>query len=126
MKKELIAAALLASLLAGALVNVRALDRISDSIERLIDEVERGADIGAWDAAERAAESAVSFWESRGAYTHIVLRHSITEDVSDKLADLVTSVYSRESGLSAGAAKSARARVKSMKDIEHISMGSIF
>jgi hypothetical protein len=126
MKKELVAAILLAALFAGALVNVKALDALSGDIELLIDEAERNADIGSWDAAERAAEDAVSLWESRSGYTHIVLRHSITEDVSDKLSELVKSVYSHEQGPSAGAAKAARSRMKSMTEIEHVSMGSVF
>ncbi|MDR1299595.1 MAG: DUF4363 family protein [Oscillospiraceae bacterium] len=126
MKKELVAAILLAALFVGALFNVKALDALSGDIELLIDEAERSAGIEAWDAAERAAEDAVSLWESRSGYTHIVLRHSITEDVSDKLSELVKSVYSHEPGPSAGAAKAARSRMESMSEIEHISMGSIF
>ncbi|MDR1589533.1 MAG: DUF4363 family protein [Oscillospiraceae bacterium] len=126
MIKEFLAAALLAALFIGAVANIRALDSLRVSIVLMIDEAEHAAGADDPDAAARAAEDAARLWENSDAYTHIVLRHSVIEDVSDKLGELAKAAYAGNSGEVIGAAKNARSRMESVVEIERVKMGSIF
>ncbi|MDR2357997.1 MAG: DUF4363 family protein [Oscillospiraceae bacterium] len=126
MKKELFAAILLAALFFGALVNIRVLDSLGESITAIVDDAERAARSHDLDGAAQAAEDATRLWESRSGYTHLVLRHSVIEDVSDKLGDLAKAAYAGNPGETVGAAKAARSRIESMASIERVRAGSIF
>jgi hypothetical protein len=126
MKKELMAALLLAGLFVCSLVNIGALDALSEQMTLSINQVERDASSERWDEAAASARNTVRLWESRSGYTHIVLRHSVIEDMSDKLSELTKAVYARSPGDVAGAAEAARARMNSIVTIEHIRPGSVF
>jgi hypothetical protein len=126
LKKEPLAGALLAALFIGSLINISELNRLGAAISSKIDDAAYLARSGDWDGATAAASAAAAAWEDSGVYTHIVLRHTVIEDVSDKLWDLAKAVYSRSPGETAGAAMSARARVESTVSIERVRLGSIF
>ena len=126
MKKELIAALLLAALFAAALLNIRAVDRLTADV---IEDVESAADramAGDAAAAARFAESAAEKWEDSDGYTHVVLRHAEIDAVADAIYELLLTTRSGSAESVAAAAEKAAYHLRSIAGIERITPGSIF
>jgi len=126
MKKEIIAFAALLLVFSAALFNIHMLRQLSGEVIALIEEAEGFVQGDDWGAARKRAVSAAEIWEGRHPYTHIVLRQTEIESVTNVLNDLIKEIYAEESGAALGAMRAAARRMKSVVSIERITLGNIF
>jgi hypothetical protein len=126
MKKELAIAALLIAMIAASALNIRALNRLTESVAVTADSALLCAESGDWDGARRLAQSAADEWDKSERYTHVVLRHSEIQAVDDAISELVTQTYCEDRGGTLGAARALSICVRRVAAIERVRPGSVF
>ena len=126
MKKELSALFVLVLIFAATLLNIHCLNRLSGEIVTLIEQSDRYISQQDWKNAQAAAERAHEKWESRGAYIHMVIRHSEIEAVVNTLNALTKEIYSEDVGAARGAARAAAERMASVSSVERLKLRNIF
>ncbi len=126
MKKEIAAALLLLLLFAGTLVNIRVNDGLIAELEDTVDRAYIAAQNGDWDSAKKGVEAACRRWESLDGYTHVFIRHSEIGTTTDALYSMLSSVCAEDIGDLRGSYGLLRAQLRSLSEMEHISIGSIF
>ena len=126
MKKEIFALALLLALFALSLWNSHNLDILTGEISELVRQSGSLAEKGDWESAADKAHEAVAMWDEHSSYTHIVLRHSDIDSISDDFYELKSSIFQQEPGVSAGNAEMVIAHLNSISSIEKLRLGSIF
>ena len=126
MRKELVAALLLAAFFAAVLLNIRAVNRLTADVITDVESATDRAMAGDTEAAARFAESAAEKWEDCGGYTHVVLRHAEIDAVADAIYELLLATRSGSPESVAAAAEKAAYHLRSIADIERIMPGSIF
>ena len=112
MKKEIIACALLLTLAAGCICNIRYLNRLCTQLD----------DAAAQAEAYCAAHDTDSVAEG---YAHCMLPHESTDAVTEGFCQAVRAL---ESGAPSAAADIAllRLRIRSLADGERVSLGNVF
>ena len=126
MKKELFALLVLVLIFAASLINIHCLNRLSGEIAALIEQSDGYIRREDWKNAQIAAAKAHEKWESRGAYIHMVIRHSEIESVANTLSALIKEIYSEEKGAARGAARAAAERMASISSVERLRLRNIF
>ena len=126
MKKELFAFTVLVLIFAASLLNIHYLNRLSGEIITLIEEADGYISQEDWKNAQATAAKAHEKWESRGAYIHIVIRHSEIESVVNALSALIKEIYSEDEGAARGAARAAAERMASVSSVERLRLRNIF
>lgn len=126
MRKEVLAGVVLALMMAAAVLNVRALDSLTEEIVGYIALAEASAADGEWENAEKHVSAAIEVWTSRATYTHIVLRHTDIEAADEQLYSLLKDVYMQDKAAVKGSALEATERINSILSIERIKIGSVF
>ena len=127
MKRELVALSLLVLLCVGAGLNVRALDTLTGELLSALTLSETQACSGDYAAARETLERALERWLSADGYTHIFLRHSEIDAVSDSFYDLRSALEAGEGegeGLRSLYEK-LQYHLDSIDRIEHLSLKSI-
>lgn len=81
MKRLWIAAALLAALLAGTLINAWYVQSLCDSLTRRLEDAQQLARESQWDRAETLTLQVYQDWQQHHFYLHSVLRHSDTDQI---------------------------------------------
>ena len=76
MKKELIAAVLLAVIFAGVMLNIRASEKIVSSLMSEVDAAYAQLKSGDSKSAAETLDKAIEHWLTLDGYTHIFIRHS--------------------------------------------------
>jgi len=125
-KKELLAAGLLAAMLIAAFVNIHYICRLTGEVADLSALAEDAAVCGDWEGAARYAQRAIDRWSAADSYTHIVLRHGEIDAVSDALYDLLAETCAESSGSAEAAAQRAAYHLNSIAGMERIRFGSLF
>ena len=125
MTKELIAAALLALIILGAWLNLLYLDELVSAVEEGISLSMASYRAGNTQEAHDALLNALALWLNADGYTHIFIRHSEIDAISDAFYDL------SEAMLSGGEETDAVFQrllyhLDSMAGIEHLSLRSVF
>ena len=106
MKKEIFSISLLAVMLITAFINIWCINKLTDEMTVLITESADAAKAENWTRAEECAELAEKTWYEKDGYTHIVLRHSEIDTVSDALYEFLSYIYERDAlGTASGAKK---------------------
>jgi len=126
MKKEIIALIVLVLVFSASLLNIHFLTRLTGEITTLIEEVNEFIREEDWVSARSRAEKASEKWEKSHPYTHMVLRQTELESVTNILDNLIKEIYAEESGAAKGMARAAIARMRSVASIERITFGNIF
>ncbi|MGM9521272.1 MAG: DUF4363 family protein [Oscillospiraceae bacterium] len=126
MKKEIFAAALLAVILALSLINTHYLSSITTEISGLVEKACAEAESDNWDMSEKYAMRAMDIWHGSDGYTHIVLRHSDIDSMTDDFYELMDHIYEQELGGVKSSSGLVIAHLESMRDMERIRLGSIF
>ena len=90
--KEIAAAVLLSVMILAAAVNVACINRLCSEISELVSKAADAARMNDWDSAERFSDSAMTLWERKDRYTHVVLRHSEIDILSDALFDYYAAI----------------------------------
>ena len=106
MKKEIIACALLLTLAAGCVCNIRCAAHDTDS-------------------AAEALRTAAERWHAAEGYAHCMLPHESTDAVTEGFCQAVRAL---ESGAPSAAADIAllRLRIRSLADGERVALGNVF
>ena len=81
MKRLWIAALLLAVLFGATLCNNLYLRGFTGALNALLEQAEARAETGDWEEAHVLTEQALTQWQSRDSYLHILLRHSDTDQI---------------------------------------------
>lgn len=126
MKKELFSVCLLITMLTAALINIHCIKSIANEISSDVTESLYAAENGDWYMAQKLAEQAAATWKSCAGYTHVVLRHSEIDTVSDTLYDFMAYVYDHNVKSSATAAGKVKYHLSSIYQMEQVRFGSIF
>lgn len=126
MKKETFAVLLLALLLGLSILNAWALDKITGRLIGTMDACRSSIDAENWDDAAKQAETALDYWGKKGAYTHIVLRHSEIDALTENFYRLLERIYSRDGAAASCEARLTMEALESMSSIEKLRPGSIF
>ena len=125
MTKELIAAALLALIILGSWLNLLCLDRLVSAVEDSLSQSMTSYRSGSTREAHDALLNALALWLNADGYTHIFIRHSEIDAISDAFYELSEAMLSGGEETDAVYAR-LLCRLDSMADIEHPSLRSIF
>ena len=126
MKKEIIAVILLALVFAGALINIKYDDQMIYDLEAEVKTAMESTRNGDFDNAKSQLDTAAEHWLSLDGYTHIFIRHSEIDSVTDAFFNLRSAIYEEEAGNCEGAYGQLMAHLESIRTMEHIRFGSIF
>ena len=125
MKRELVALSLLVLLCVGAGLNVRALDTLTGELLSALTLSETQACSGDYAAARETLDRALERWLSADGYTHIFLRHSEIDAVSDSFYDLRSELEAGEGEGLRSLYEKLQYHLDSIDRIEHLSLKSI-
>lgn len=126
MRREIFAGVLLLLILAGSIMNSKYAGGQIDDLLETLDESKQLAEIGSYAEAEELVASALEHWESLSVYTHIMIRHSSVDDVTNCLYDLMSFLGSADGGALRGAYSKAESCLKGIMEIERVTLQSVF
>ena len=126
MKKEIFAFALLAAMIIAALINIGGIVKLTDRLTYMVSKSAEYAAAEDWDKAEYYAAQAIKEWNDNDSYTHIVLRHSEIDTLSDALFEFMSDVYEKNKEASEGSSAKVLYHIESLSQMERIRFGSVF
>ena len=126
MKKEILSVCMILVMLLASLLNIRYLKNLTDEMSRLVEESVQATETEDWELAEVCAEQAKNRWNSIDGYTHVVLRHSEIDTVSDALYEFVSGVYDRNQAEAKVCAEKVIYHLDSIYKMEQVRFGSVF
>ena len=98
MKRLWIAALLLAVLFGATLCNNLYLRGFTGALNTLLEQAEARAEPGDWEEAHVLTEQALTQWQSRDSYLHILLRHSDTDQIYTGFQEVLEFLTCQEAG----------------------------
>lgn len=125
MRREYTAMIILALLMLGAWLNLRHMDSLTERIEAKLELSQKAAEQGSMDISEKALLDALDMWLGADGYTHIFIRHSEIDAISDSFYDLYDALLSGETDALAPAYEKLIYHLESVNDIEHLSLRSL-
>lgn len=125
MRREYTAMIILALLMLGAWLNLRHMDSLTDRIEAKLELSQKAAEQGSMDISEKALLDALDMWLGADGYTHIFIRHSEIDAISDSFYELYDALRSGETDALAPAYEKVIYHLESVNDIEHLSLRSL-
>ena len=125
MKKEVIAGAVLALLIALSAWNIYSIDALTDSIGDSLRMSQALADIGDFDSAKTELDKGLRLWLNADGYTHIFLRHPEIDSTADAFYDLQQVLMQEDITACAAAYSKLKYHLASIDPMEHLSLGSI-
>ncbi len=125
MRREYTAMIILAILMLGAWLNLRHMDSLTERIEAKLELSQKAAEQGSMDISEKALLDALDMWLSADGYTHIFIRHSEIDAISDSFYELYDALLSGETDALAPAYEKLIYHLESVNDIEHLSLRSL-
>lgn len=125
MKKEVIAGAVLALLIALSAWNIYSIDALTDGIGDSLRMSQALADIGDFDSAKIELDKGLRLWLNADDYTHIFLRHPEIDSTTDAFYELQELLLDGGGDGCAAAYDKLRYHLESIRSMEHISIGSV-
>lgn len=125
MRREYTAMIILALLMLGAWLNLRHMDSLTERIEAKLELSQKAAEQGSMDISEKALLDALDMWLGADGYTHIFIRHSEIDAISDSFYELYDALLSGETDALAPAYEKLIYHLESVNDIEHLSLRSL-
>ena len=126
MKKEIVAAVLLAVLFAGVIINIRVSENIVLSLSEEVDaaylSLKRGNDA----EASQQLDKAIVHWLTLDGYTHIFIRHSEINSTTEAFFQFKSDVSSGDADAAEGSYGLLKETLNSLMAMEQVSLGSIF
>ena len=101
MKRLWIAALLLAVLFGATLCNNLYLRGFTGALNALLEQAEARAETGDWEEARVLTEQALTQWQSRDIYLHILLRHSDTDQIYTDFQEVLEFLTCQDSAANA-------------------------
>lgn len=126
MKKELIAAVLLAVIFAGVMLNIRASERIVSSLMSEVDAAYAQLKGGDNESAVKTIDRAIEHWLTLDGYTHIFIRHSEINSTTEAFFQFRSDIGSGDADAAEGSYGLLSETLRSIMTMEQISLGSIF
>ena len=126
MRKEIVAFTLLILILAGNLWNQRRLDKLTAGLLSLTESAYSAAETRDWSEAARDAEAAEKRWLEEDRYTHIFIRHTDIDALTEAFCDFRGAVAGQESGELLASYLRLEALLTSLRGMEKLSIGSVF
>ena len=126
MKKAAAAALILTLLGTGAFFNVRHLDSLTQHLVCQIEASRVLCEAGDALAARESLQNALDDWNQSENYTHIVLRHSEVDAVSEDFYDLCSCLDGGDTDSAPGLYDKLTARLLSITAMEHLTWKSVF
>lgn len=124
MKRETVAVILLLLIFGGALVNICVNDRMVLDLESEVKQAYKSAQNGDSEKAMSQLSAAEEHWLSLDGYTHIFIRHSEIDSLTDAFFDFYSSLNEEPSSIE-GAYNRLMAHLESIRTMEHLRFGSI-
>ena len=125
MRREYTAMIILAILMLGAWLNLRHMDSLTERIEAKLELSQKAAGQGSMDISEKVLLDALDMWLGADGYTHIFIRHSEIDAISDSFYDLYDALLSGETDALTPAYEKLIYHLESVNDIEHLSLRSL-
>lgn len=125
MRREYTAMIILALLMLGAWLNLRHMDSLTERIEAKLELSQKAAEQGSMDISEKALLDALDMWLGADGYTHIFIRHSEIDAISDSFYELYDALLSGETDALTPAYEKLIYHLESVNDIEHLSLRSL-
>ena len=125
MRREYTAMIILAILMLGAWLNLRHMDSLTERIEAKLELSQKAAEQGSMDISEKALLDALDMWLGADGYTHIFIRHSEIDAISDSFYELYDVLLRGETDALAPAYEKLIYHLESVNDIEHLSLRSL-
>lgn len=125
MRRECTAMIILTLLMLGAWLNLRHMDSLTERIEAKLELSQKAAEQGSMDISEKALLDALDMWLGADGYTHIFIRHSEIDAISDSFYELYDALLSGETDALAPAYEKLIYHLESVNDIEHLSLRSL-
>lgn len=126
MKRELFALLLLALLIAGAFLNIRHIDSLTQSVSACLDRSEKYAGEGDFDGALAAFESGLSLWHSARSYTNVFIRHPELDATYDTFYELEEALLQQDAEALPAVYSKLQYHLSCISFMEHLSAGSVF
>lgn len=126
MKKEFCAGTLVLLLFIGAIWNIFYLNRLADRLETHIDCSRQACTQEDFPTAERELRQSLEIWLQADGYTHIFIRHTEIDALSDAFYDLLGDLSSRDRAAAAGDYEKLLYHLESIVSMEHVTARSIF
>lgn len=126
MKKELIAAVLLAVIFAGVMLNIRASEKIVSSLMSEVDAAYAQLKSGDSESAAETLDKAIEHWLTLDGYTHIFIRHSEINSTTEAFFQFRSDIGSGDADTADGSYGLLSETLRSIMTMEQISLGSIF
>ncbi len=126
MKKELIAAVLLAVIFAGVMLNIRASEKIVSSLMSEVDAAYAQLKSGNSENAAETLDKAIEHWLTLDGYTHIFIRHSEINSTTEAFFQFRSDIGSGDADDAEGSYGLLSETLRSIMTMEQISLGSIF
>lgn len=126
MKKELIAAVLLAVIFAGVMLNIRASEKIVLSLMQEVDSSYAQLQSGDNESAVKTIDRAIEHWLTLDGYTHIFIRHSEINSTTEAFFQFKSDIGSGDADAAEGSYGLLSETLRSIMTMEQISLGSIF
>ncbi len=126
MKKELIAAVLLAVIFAGVMLNIRASEKIVSSLMSEVDAAYAQLKSGNSESAAETLDKAIERWLMLDGYTHIFIRHSEINSTTEAFFQFKSDIGSGDADAAEGSYGLLSETLRSIMTMEQISLGSIF
>lgn len=124
MKREIIASALLILIFVGTVINININDRMLSELEAQVKSAYESAENGDFDRAQAQLKSASEHWLSLDSYTHVFIRHSEIDALTDAFFEFEASLCEEEASCK-GEYDKLMAHLESIRTMEHLSFGSI-
>ena len=126
MKREIFAALLLLAMCTVLFLNINYMNKLSSEIIALTEAAAEASYSGSWEDAAKNAEAAIGIWEDNKLYTHTVLFHNEVDEVSRAMYELLSEIYSQNTGRVKGSAMLLIALMQSTYEKEAVTFENIF
>lgn len=123
MKREYIAAVLLAALVVTSAWCIRKIDALTDEICLRAQAAERAASDP--ETAERELRQGLELWLANEGYTHVFIRHSEIDACTDAFYEALSTLPDGEADAFASACEKLVYHMRSVSGMEHVTLGSI-
>jgi len=126
MKREIGAALLLLALIAASVWNIHRADSLIGEIEEHLKLSEKASLAADPDYAREQLEAAKRIWLSARGYTQVFLRHPELDSTSDAFYETLQELLSGELRALPAAYERLCYHLDSIREMEHISWGTVF
>ncbi len=125
MKRLWLAAALMAAMLAGSLVNAWYAQDLCDGLNRELEQAQKSAQAGNWDRAEELTREVYQSWQDHHFYLHTVMRHSDTDSILRSFRSVLQYLKLEEMDQYAAANADLMAQIELLAEMEQASIVNV-